>query len=246
MLDRLVTLAVSPLGTALLLLLLAMGVRGRLRTLLVVFAFGWLWIWATPLASDALRATLEDRSGPREVAQIGAADAIVVLGGGMAAAKPPRRPYPDLNSASDRVWHAARLYHAGKAPHILLSGGAWRAEDAPEAPAMREFLAVLRVPPSAVLLESGSRDTEANAAQSRDLLAARGWRRVILVTSALHMQRARRTFEKTGVAVIPAPTDFEVVDEPFDLLRVLPNTSSLDGSARAFKEWVGLVAAIWR
>ena len=246
MLDRLVTLAVSPLGTTLLLLLLAMAVRGRLRMLLMVFAFGWLWIWATPLASDALRATLEDRAGPREVQQIGRADAIVVLGGSMAAAKPPRRPYPDLNAASDRVWHAARLYHAGKAPRILLSGGAWRSEDAPEAPAMRDFLVELRVPAAAVLLESRSRDTQANAAQSRDLLAARGVQRVILVTSALHMQRARRNFEKAGVAVIPAPTDFEVVDEPFELLRVLPNTSALDGSARAFKVWVGFVAVIGR
>jgi uncharacterized SAM-binding protein YcdF (DUF218 family) len=97
-----------------------------------------------------------------------------------------------------------------------------------------------------VVLESASRDTETNAALSRDALAAQGVRRVILVTSALHMQRARRTFEKAGLAVIPAPTDFEVVEERFEIMRVLPQTGALDGSARAIKEWVGLLAVSWR
>ncbi len=65
---------------------------------------------------------------------------------------------------------------------------------------------------------------------------------MILVTSALHMPRARRAFERAGIAVIPAPTDFEVAPGPFDPLDLLPNAGALDGSGRAMKEWVGLWA----
>ena len=62
------------------------------------------------------------------------------------------------------------------------------------------------------------------------------------MTSALHMPRARREFERLGFTVHPAPTDWEVVDKPFDLLRIVPATDALDGSGRAFKEIVGVVA----
>lgn len=65
----------------------------------------------------------------------------------------------------------------------------------------------------------------------------------MLVTSALHMPRARAQFERAGLRVVPAPTDFEVIEMPLDLLQVVPSTAALDGSARAFKEllgrWVG-------
>lgn len=46
-------------------------------------------------------------------------------------------------------------------------------------------------------------------------------------------------FEQVGLVVYPAPTDFEVVPEPFEPERWLPSTRSLDGSARAFKELLG-------
>ena len=39
--------------------------------------------------------------------------------------------------------------------------------------------------------------------------------------------------------MIPAPAEFEVVDRPLDLLRLVPDAGALQGSARAFKEWVG-------
>ena len=62
---------------------------------------------------------------------------------------------------------------------------------------------------------------------------------MLLVTSALHMPRARRLFEATGLRVIPVPADFEVIDRPIDLLQVVPDAADLQGSALAFKELVG-------
>ena len=53
------------------------------------------------------------------------------------------------------------------------------------------------------------------------------------------MRRARALFERVGLEVIPAPTDYEVVRMPFRLLDVVPETDALDGSARAMKEIVG-------
>ena len=38
---------------------------------------------------------------------------------------PPLRPDPELNDSADRVWHAARLFHRGVAPRIIVSGGSY-------------------------------------------------------------------------------------------------------------------------
>jgi len=52
-------------------------------------------------------------------------------------------------------------------------------------------------------------------------------------------RRARALFEREGIRVIPAPTDHEVVDRPFELLDVVPAAEALEGSGRAIKEIVG-------
>ena len=71
------------------------------------------------------------------------------------------------------------------------------------------------------------------------LLTERGIDTAILVTSALHMPRARKHFEAAGLNITPAPADFEVADIYTDWQDLLPDTRALDGSTRAFKELAG-------
>jgi uncharacterized SAM-binding protein YcdF (DUF218 family) len=248
--SKLVAFAVSPLGTFLLAVLIGWILMRltrsrtgrRLGAGVMLAGLAWLVAWSMPIMSDALRGAIEDRAGPRNLAAVKAAPVAVVLGGGMEGAEPPRRLHPDLGSAADRVWHAARLYRAGKVKSLVVSGGSFRAGGALEAPAMRELLLELGVPDRAILLESESRTTGENARLTAAMLSLQGVREIVLVTSALHMSRARREFERLGLTVHPAPTDWEVVDKPFDLLRVVPSTDALDGSSRALKELVGLAA----
>ncbi len=73
------------------------------------------------------------RYSPVAVAETPTADAIVALGGAVEGPAPPRIAL-DLSDAADRVLHAARLYRAGKAPVVVISGGAipWLGSDIPE------------------------------------------------------------------------------------------------------------------
>lgn len=250
MTSRFITSLISPLGTALLLGVLALVLTLPARRIALrrcglvagVLAVAWLWVWSTPLVSDALRGWIENQAGPRMMVELPSTAVMVVLGGGVSGPRPPARPYPDLGAAADRVWYAARLFHAGKAGRILLSGGVVRGGDGSEAEAMRSFLLDLGVPAAAIDLEPGSSNSAANAERTAALLAKEGIGEVLLVTSALHMPRARRLFQKAGLTVLPAPTDFEVIPMPFDLLRILPDARALEGSARAMKELVGLLA----
>jgi uncharacterized SAM-binding protein YcdF (DUF218 family) len=199
----------------------------------------WLWLWATPAASLALRSHIESRFAAVPVLQLPTAEAIVVLGGSVMPPGAHDRSV-DLRTGADRVWHAARLYKAGKAPLVLLSGGSDSASSAmSEAQAMQVFLRDLGVPDGAMMLEQGSRNTRQNAEFSSRLLYARGLHRILLVTSAIHMERARREFTRAGLEVIPAATDFEAGPPPPAPWRYLPDAGSLEGSARAIKELVG-------
>jgi len=177
---------------------------------------------------------------PKAIAALAKAPAMVVLGG---AVSPPQLGGSeiDLHAGADRVWYAARLFHAGKAPLLVLSGGSDPEYQAySEARAMATFLADLGVPAQAMVLEEQSRNTRQNAANSAALLKSRGINRILLVTSALHMPRAVALFMAQGLQVIPAPTDFEAIQSPQPgLLAWLPDAGALDGSGRAMKELVG-------
>jgi uncharacterized SAM-binding protein YcdF (DUF218 family) len=214
--------------------------RKKTGLVLVVLSLSWLFFWSTPMFSDRIRSNLERTYLPRRVEDMETADAIVVLGGGVASAEYPRI-YPDLNSAADRVWHAARLYKAGKAKWVILSGGIGlrpTGETDPEANAMAVFLGDLGVPDSAVLLESESLNTLGNAKLTKRLLDEHGLKKILLVTSALHMRRAQAIFLSLKIDSIPAPTDYEL---PRALVSSwLPDAVALEGSALTLKEYLGL------
>lgn len=247
MLAKILTQLTYPLTLCLLLvpcgLILMRWHWRRLGRCLVAAGLGWLLLWSLPVASFWLRASLERQVSQRSAADYPEVAAIVALGGGVQGSVAGWRNGPDLSSAADRIWFAAQLYHAGRAPLVILVGGT--AVDSgstePEAQAMAAFIEALGVPASALLLETRSRNTWENAVYSKKLLDERHIRKVLLVTSAMHMPRAIALFEKQRIAIIPAPTDFEATPpEGSWLLRWLPDAGALAGSTRALKEYLGL------
>lgn len=238
------TLLISPLGTSLLLsvlaLLAALLRRPRWCLGLGLTALAWLWLWSMPVAGLWLREQIEQQHPAMTILDLPKAQAIVVLGGAVSPPQPGRRE-ANLTKAADRLWFSARLYHAGKAPLVVLSGGRMPASSlTSEAEAMRSVLQDFGVPAEATLLESASRNTRENAALTATLLRQRGINHILLVTSALHMERALRHFVAEGLNVEPAPTDFEALPEVDGILRYLPDAETLFGSALAFKEIVGV------
>lgn len=236
------TLVLPPGG---LLLLAALGLwmawrSWRLGLWLGGFALGLLWLLSMPVVADRLAESLEHPFPPQTPEAFPVADAIVVLGGGI---EPPtgERWSVNLGSAADRYWMAARLWHAGRAGEILVSGGRlpWMGASVSEAEAAARFMIDLGVPASAILLEPDSRNTRENAELSARLLAGHGARRILLVTSAMHMRRAMARFADRGLEVIPAATDHESGRSPAGLLGWLPDSDALDLSRRAIKEIIG-------
>jgi len=249
-LSKVLSLLIHPLSLGLLLLVgagLASSLGWRISPAIFGLGLLVLWVPSTPLVADWIRGTLESRYPPAPVEEAPTADAIVVLGGSVGAPRPPR-VYPDLHEAADRVWHAARLYRAGKAPLIIASGGVlpWKDQRFREAPVMQRLLTSWGVPADSVVLESSSANTHENATRTAEVVEERGFDRVLLVTSALHMRRALATFRSAGVDALPAATDYQVVESEPTLLRLLPSAEALAGSTAAIREYVGYWVYDWR
>jgi uncharacterized SAM-binding protein YcdF (DUF218 family) len=111
---------------------------------------------------------------------------------------------------------------------------------------MRNLLVELRVPRERILLEEQSRNTRENAVHSADLLKARGFETVLLVTSAFHMRRALAAFRAVGVEAIPAPTDFRRSASKPGVLAWLPDAEALQRSTIGIKEYLGFWVYRWR
>ncbi|MDW8280292.1 MAG: YdcF family protein [Myxococcales bacterium] len=216
--------------------------RGLLAAGLLV-----LGLAATPLCSDALLRSLEDRHPLAPAVQSPVADAIVVLGGGTTG-RSAEQPEVEISASGGRLLHGLRLYQAGKAPLLILSGGGL-GDGESEAEQMRTILREWGVPDRALLLEPRSRNTYENAVETVELAARHRLRRLLLVTSAFHMPRAlalfRRQGRARGIDIVPSPTGrYTGHRRPFRLLAVLPDAGALANSTLALREQLGL-AVYW-
>jgi uncharacterized SAM-binding protein YcdF (DUF218 family) len=252
-LSKLLPLLIYPLGLAVIFLLLAWlwRSRPRLLSLALLGAMGLLVLGGNRCVAYSLLRSLESRyKPPAAIPEVGA---IVVLGGSTRQATAPR-PLVEVNETGDRLLYAAYLYHQGAADHILLTGGTieWLSpgDTRTEAEDMAAVLAMLGVPEAVIWLESYSRNTYENALYSRAILGEAGVDTILLVTSALHMPRSVRLFEKQGVTVIPAPADYIVSETDWRYLwdagpagqtfNLVPNAENLHHTTQALKEYIGL------
>lgn len=236
---KLCTALLTPLGLALLAMLLGLALRRRGLVLLAVI---WLWVWSTPKAALWLGSTLEYQHPIQPLAALPVVDALVVLGGATDAPVPPWFPEPNLGAAADRIVFAAKLWHAGKAPHVLYSGGSGPYSE-PESSTGQKLMGLMGVPASAIEQEARSSTTRENAAFSAPLLRARGVRRALLVTSAWHLPRALVDFRAAAPEIewIAAGCDQHAFSEQgYPGNRWMPNTDALDFSRMMFKEWLGI------
>lgn len=216
--------------------------RGWLRRIFSVALIGILVV-STNRGSAALIAPLEDAFAQASIQSAPEADAIVVLGG-MSDPLTARLEGPEFLDSVDRIIQAERLWRRGKAPIVVISGGSGlllqRGE--PEAQTLQRWLLERGLPPAAIVVEDRSRNTAENAIETAQIAKQRGWRRVILVTSAFHMYRAERCFRKAGLEVLPFPTDYYRSVIAPGPEGYMPAPGALSLATVAIKEYAGIVA----
>ncbi|MEL6223487.1 MAG: YdcF family protein [Cyanobacteria bacterium J06626_14] len=249
--SKLLPIFIYPLGLTSVLMIVALFTlwkRPRIAAISILLALVVILSFSSGYVSKRLARSLEWQYLPPE--PVPTADAIVVLGGAMRSSIPPR-PWVDVMDSGDRPLYAAHLYHEGKAPVIVMSGGriGWKNGGTPESSDMAIIAEAMGVPAEDILEDPTSLNTYENAVNVKQILERENLNTVLLVTSALHMPRSLRIFEKQGIEAIAAPTDYRIAypsssestDWRATLIEILPNADRLEYSTRAIKEYIGLV-----
>jgi len=194
---------------------------------------------STQAGSRLLVASLENTSLPLADPLQSGAEAIVVLGGGRLYNAPEDAGRDQPSSATlIRLRHGARLHRLTGLP-VLVSGGApdttGESEAALMARVMRDDFGV-----PVRWLEQTSDNTAENARHAAQQLSQAGIQRILLVTDAIHMPRAKRAFASAGFDVVVAPTRF-LGRRPMDIASLIPKASELENSSYAIHEWIGMI-----
>ena len=229
-LNKFVGFLVSPIGIAIfgaLLALICGMYNRRAAKWLGGLMLAWLWLWMTPIMTWVVGVPLEreflvnGRVPPVE--SFPKADAIVLLGGSMGV-ETNLSAYAEMWSSADRVWQAARLWKAGKAPKVIATGDGAVDTTLPllldfgVAKDDVRFVDAANTEGEAKVVDglvSGGVEElgvgelkvaelgvgESNSPTHPLTQSPTSRPKVLLVTSAWHMKRARMMFEKYAAAV---------------------------------------------
>jgi uncharacterized SAM-binding protein YcdF (DUF218 family) len=168
----------------------------------------------------------------------------IVLGGFISYNARDDKAY--FNPASDRFIQTALLYKTGHIKKIIVSAGNGyiTKNNFREADFIRDHLVQLGIPPQDILGEAESRNTLENARFSkaiRDTAHITGTS--LLISSAMHLPRAKLVFEKAGIPVKLYPCDFIGRGGGNNLIEdvLLPSSGALYKWDNFIKELVGIV-----
>lgn len=213
--------------------------RKRLKKLFYGLAIGVFLIFSSPLLFNAYARWWQ----PEPVAlPANAVYAMGIVPGGFGSVDAKGNGY--FNTSSDRFLQALRLYKTGHISNILISGGNSKKNDQSfgEASWARKQLIQMGVPDSLIFIEDQSTGTVENVVNSKRILDSLGIRdSVVLITSAFHMPRARKIFERKGLKVVPFPCNYTEGRGPAKLGEIIPSPATLFGWKRYIKEtawWV--------
>lgn len=229
-LRKLATSLILPPGVFILILLfLAFFMRNkRIVFLIAIGSALFLYLISIVPVKDILISPLEQSFSVTEKLN---ADVIVILGGG------------SYNSGFLKEDSLNRLFtgyllHKKTGLPIILSGGS-SDKRLSDSQIMGKILREIGVDNSMIIEESRSRNTSENALYTLEICKKKGFSRLILVTSAYHMKRSVKIFQKTGLTIIPYPTDFKA-DRKYSIYSFLPQISSFTNSTKAIREYISL------
>lgn len=122
-------------------------------------------------------------------------DIIIVLGGGVTKEGTP------TGSSLARIKKTVELFQEGAASFVLMSGAySNKISYTPiktEAHAMKDYAMQLGIPEEKIVLEEFSMETVGNAYFSKEIVAEKKWKSLLVVTSDFHVERTAYIFKKT-------------------------------------------------
>jgi uncharacterized SAM-binding protein YcdF (DUF218 family) len=239
-LSKSLDLLTAPLTWAIALALLGFFLRRRRARLAAGLALSsvavLVFFSVEPVAGTLVRRV---ESGAHRTFKPGSTyDAVIVLGGIVDGEASSRSGQLELTEPVERILCAAELLKSGQARMVLLSAGGPLYPGAPsEAERLAAWLGEQGIDADRIVVEGRSRNTHENAVESARIVNARGWKKLLLVTSAWHAPRALASFRAAGLEPDVLPVDHHATDGSYE--GFLPRAAALAVSTEMLRELVG-------
>ena len=236
----------QPLGICLILIILFLKLK---KKWLIYLAFLILWSFSSFFTSQFLLRIVESQWKQIGVDSVDKASAIVVLSGGL---------QPNSNETVEQEWQDPDRFFAGlklfkhdKAANIIFTAGIRPLQPKliPESEIYYSKAIDFGIPKENIMVTKFAKNTAEEALRVKELLKTKDEvmnLRIILVTSAFHMNRAKALFERNNIEVIPFPVDFKTYDYERNninsfLFKITPTAHNLSNSSLAIREIMGRI-----
>ncbi len=149
----------------------------------------------------------------------------------------------------DRFFAGIKLYKKGNSKRIIFSDGysPFYGKNISEGEANKKYAISMGIPLNSILISGKANNTLQEAQELRKLFNKKNFlsNKIILVTSAFHMKRAKTLFEREGFKVFEFPVDFKTKCSTKRIIYsfncLLPTADSLKNSSDAIREIVGRI-----
>jgi uncharacterized SAM-binding protein YcdF (DUF218 family) len=175
---------------------------------LIYLAVGVLYIISTPIFSNNFFKLVEGNEYRKPISTIDSTDAIVVLSGMLEINEVVDSTYIEWGDP-DRFFGGIALFKAGKAQKLVFTGDKmpWDQAKKTEGTVLKEYAISNGIPTQKIFVTKDVENTADEAVAVKELISPS--KKIILVTSAYHMYRAKRLFENQGFDVIPYKVDYK-------------------------------------
>ncbi len=206
---------------------------------LIYIAIGVLYILSTHIFSNNFFKLVEGSEYRKPINTVDSADAIVVLSGMLEINEVGDSTYIEWGDP-DRFFGGVTLFKAGKAQKLVFTGGEmpWDNTKKTEGEVLKEYAISNGIPAEKIFVTKDVVNTADEAVAVKELISQS--KRIILVTSAYHMYRAKRLFEKQGFVVIPYKVDYKSErNKEISIIDFLPSAGNLELTEAGIREIIG-------
>ena len=224
----------------LVIIVILIGLIGNKKKLIYI-AIGVLYIISTPIFSNNFFKLVEGNEYRKPISAIDSADAIVVLSGMLEINEMGDSTYIEWGDP-DRFFAGIDLFKASKAKKLVFTGGKmpWDNVQKTEGEVLKEYAIKNGIPQENILITKDVENTADEAKAVKELIGSQ--KKIILVTSAFHMYRAKKLFEKQGFNVSPYKVDFKTTrNKKITLLDFLPSADNLRNTETGIRELIGRI-----
>ncbi len=208
---------------------------------LIYIAVFVLYIISTPIFSKNFFKLVEGNEYRKPISTIDSADAIVVLSGMLEINEIGDSTYVEWGNP-DRFFGGIALFKAGKAQKLVFTGGKmpWEKAKKTEGEVLKEYAISNGVPSEKILVTKDVGNTAEEAKAVKELISPS--KKIILVTSAYHMYRAKKLFEREEFRVVSYNVDYKAGrNNKIVVMDFLPDAHCLEQTETGCREILGRI-----